>query len=65
VIGDKFSSILDGNPNVDAVHKIVLSSRDEAFSSGWDTAKSWVADQVRMGNLEKAYFTQIFPDNLR
>ena len=65
VIGDKCASILDGNPHVDAVHKIVLGSRDEAFSSGWENAKIWVADQVRMGNLEKAYFTQIFPDNVR
>jgi hypothetical protein len=65
VIGDKFASILDGNPHVDAVHKIVLSSRDEAFSSGWEKAKTWVADQVRIGNLEKAYFTQIWPDNIR
>ena len=65
VIGDKFASILDGNPHVDAVHKIVLSSREEAFSSGWEKAKTWVTDQVRIGDLEKAYFTQIFPDNLR
>ena len=65
VIGDKFASIIDGNPHVDVVHKIVLSSRDEAFSSGWEKAKTWVADQVRMGNLDKAYFTQIFPDNIR
>jgi|GEM_PF-301868 len=65
VIGDKFASVIDGNPHVDAVHKIVLSSRDEAFSSGWEKAKTWVADQVRAGNLGKAYFTQIFPDNLR
>src|SRR5580765_3520247 len=65
VIGDKFASILDGNPHVDVIRKIVLSSRDEAFSSGWEKAKTWVADQVRMGNLEKAYFTQIFPDNIR
>jgi len=65
VIGDKCASILDGNPHVDAVHKIVLSSRDEAFSSGWEKAKTWVTDQVRMGHLEKAYFTQIFPDNIR
>jgi len=65
VIGDKFASILDGNPHVDAVHKIVLTSRGEAFSSGWEKAKSWVADQLRIGNLEKAYFTQIFPNNLR
>ena len=65
VIGDKFASILDGNPHVDAVHKIVLSSRHEAFSSGWEKAKSWVTDQVRIGNLEEAYFTQILPDNLR
>jgi predicted O-methyltransferase YrrM len=65
VIGDKFASILDGNPNVDAVHKIVLSSREDAFSSGWEKAKTWVADQVRMGNLDEAYFTQIFPDNIR
>ncbi len=65
VIGDKFASILDGNPHVDAVHKIVLSSRNEAFSFGWQKAKAWVADQVRIGNLEKAYFTQIFPNNLR
>jgi cephalosporin hydroxylase len=65
VIGDKFASILDGNPHVDVIRKIVLSSRDEAFSSGWEKAKTWVADQVRMRNLEKAYFTQIFPDNIR
>ena len=65
VIGDRFASILEGNPHVDVVHKILLSSRGEAFSSGWQKAKSWVAEQVRMGNLEKAYFTQIFPDNLR
>ena len=65
VIGDKFASIIDGNPHVDAVHKIVLSSRDEALSSGWEKAKTWVADQVRIGNLEKAYFTQIWPDNIR
>src|SRR5436309_8423398 len=65
VIGDKCASIINGNPHVDAVHKIDLSSRDEAYSSGWENAKTWVADQVRMGNLEKAYFTQIFPDNLR
>ena len=65
VIGDKFASILDGNPHVDAVQKIVLTSRGEAFSSGWEKAKSWVADQLRIGNLEKAYFTQIFPNNLR
>ena len=65
VIGDKCASILDGNPHVDAVHKIVLSSRDEALSSGWEKAKTWVADQVRIGNLEKAYFTQIWPDNIR
>ena len=65
VIGDKFASILDGNPHVDAVHKIVLSTRDEAFSSGWEKAKTWVTDQVRIGNLEKAYFTQILPDNVR
>ena len=65
VIGDKFASILDGNPHVDAVHKIVLNSRDEAFSSGWENAKTWVSDQVRIGNLEKAYFTQIWPDNSR
>jgi hypothetical protein len=65
VIGDKYASILEGNPHVDAVHKIVLSSRDEAFSSGWEKAKTWVAGQVRMGNLEKAYFTQILPDNVR
>src|SRR4029077_18959630 len=64
-IGDKCASILDGNPHVDAVHQIVLSSRDEAFSSGWQKAKIWVADQVRMGNLEKAYFTQPLPDNVR
>ena len=65
VIGDKCASILDGNPHVDAVHKIVLSSRDEALSSGWEKAKTWVTDQVRMGNLDKAYFTQIWPDNIR
>jgi len=65
VIGDQFASILDGNPHVDAIRKIVLSSRDEAFSSGWEKAKTWVADQVRMRNLERAYFTQIFPDNIR
>ena len=65
VIGDRFASILEGNPHVDVVHKILLSSRGEAFSSGWQKAKSWVAEQVRIGNLEKAYFTQIFPDNLR
>jgi len=65
VIGDKCASIVDGNPHVDAVHKIVLSSRNEAFSSGWEKAKAWVADQVRMGNLEKAYFTQLLPDNVR
>jgi len=65
VIGHKYASILDGNPHVDAVHKIVLSSRDEAFSSGWEKAKIWVSDQIRIGNLEKAHFTQIFPDNLR
>jgi predicted O-methyltransferase YrrM len=65
VIGDKFASIIDGNPHVDAVRKIVLSSREEAFSSGWEKAKNWVANQVRIGNLEKAYFTQIFPDNVR
>ena len=65
VIGDKYASILEGNTHVDAVHKIVLSSRDEAFSSGWEKAKTWVADQVRMGDLEKAYFTQILPDNVR
>ena len=35
------------------------------FHPGWEKAKTWVADQVRMENLEKAYFTQIFPDNLR
>ncbi|MFL6504471.1 MAG: glycosyltransferase family 9 protein, partial [Candidatus Udaeobacter sp.] len=65
VIGDKFASILDGNPNVDAIHKIVLSSRDEAFSSGWEKAKTWVSDRLRSGNLEEAYFTQIFPDNIQ
>jgi predicted O-methyltransferase YrrM len=65
VIGDKFASVIDGNPHVDAVHTIALNSRDEAFSSGWEKAKTWVADQVRVGNLDKAYFTQIFPDNLR
>jgi len=65
LIGDKFASILEGNPHVDAVHKIVLNSRYDALSSGWENAKNWVADQVRIGNLEKAYFTQIFPDNLR
>ena len=65
VIGDKFASIIDGNPHVDAVNTIVLNSRDEAFSSGWEKAKTLVADQVRVGNFEKAYFTQIFPDNLR
>ena len=65
VIGDKFASILDGNPHVDAVHKIVLSSREEAFSSGWENAKTWVTDQLRIGNLEEAYFTQIFPDNIQ
>ena len=65
VIGDKCASILDGNPHVDAVHKIVLSSRDEALSSGWEKAKTWVTDQVRIGNLDKAYFTQIWPDNIR
>ena len=54
VIGDKCASILDGNPHVDAVHKIVLSSRDEALSSGWEKAKTWVTDQVRMGNLENS-----------
>ena len=56
---------IDGNPHVDAVHKIVLTSTEEAFSSGWEKARTWVANQVRIGNLEKAYFTQIFPDNLR
>ncbi len=65
VIGDKCASILDGNPHVDAVHKIVLSSRDDAYSSGWEKAKTWVTDQVRMEHLEKAYFTQILPDNVR
>jgi predicted O-methyltransferase YrrM len=65
VIGDKFASIIDGNPWVDAVHEIILGSRNEAFSSGWEKAKTWVADQLRMENLEKAYLTQIFPDNLR
>jgi hypothetical protein len=65
VIGDKCASILDGNPHVDSVHKIVLSSRNEAYSSGWEKAKTWVADQVRMGNLEKVYSTQILPDNVR
>jgi cephalosporin hydroxylase len=65
VIGDKFASILEENPHVDAVHKIVLSSRAEAFSSGWEKAKIWVSDQIRIGNLEKVHFTQIFPDNLR
>src|SRR5204863_6967561 len=64
-IGEKYASILEENPHVDAVHKIVLSNRDEGFSSGWDKAKTWVSDQVSMGNLEKAYFTQILPDNVR
>ena len=65
VIGDKCASIVDKNPHVDAVHKIALSSRNEAFSSGWEKAKTWVASQVRTGNLEKAYFTQPLPDNVR
>ena len=50
VIGDKFASILEGNPHIDAVYKIALGSRQEAFSSGWEKAKIWVADQVRMKN---------------
>src|SRR5437870_12423549 len=65
VIGDKCASILDGNPHVDAVHKIVKSSRAEALASGFENATASVADQVRMGSVAKADVTQKSQDNIR
>ena len=35
------------------------------FHPAGRTQTTWVADQVRIGNFEKVYFTQIWPDNFR
>jgi len=64
VIGDKYASILDGNPSIDAVHTIVIDSVSEALSTGWERACSWVNDGLKSGTLDKAFYTQIIPDNI-
>lgn len=64
VIGDRYASILDLNPHVDAVHRIPVRGVSDAISDAWFSAREWTEAQVSSGLFDKAYFTQILPDNL-
>lgn len=62
VIGDRFAPLLRGNPSVDAIHVVPLCGIADA--DDWNTACNWVAEELRCGNLDKAYYTQILPNNI-
>jgi len=64
VVGDKYASILEGNPMIDAIQKIKISGVGDALSGGWQQACVWVHLGLECGNLDKAYYTQIIPKNI-
>jgi hypothetical protein len=64
VVGDRYASVLDLNPDVDSVHVVPIADVRDAINGAWQTAKAWTRDQIAGGNLDKAYYTQICPDNI-
>ena len=61
-IGSKYRSILDGNPDIDQVWEIPLSSREE-IASVWYMFKNEALRRKKNGDFDEIFFTQIYPDN--
>ena len=63
VIGDKYASVLEGNPHVDKIYEIPVKGVKDALSIGWAEARKWVQSQLNESIFQKVYYTQILPDN--
>lgn len=57
------ASVLTGNPDVDVVERVDLSSLGNPYSDGWRRVRASVEARVRAGEFARAFFTQVGPDN--
>jgi len=63
VIGDKYASLLKGNPHVDHIQEIEIADVNDALNGGWTRACIWVEHAVRSGKLDKVFYSQLIPKN--
>ncbi len=61
-IGSKYRSVIDENPFVDAIWEIPLARRDDADAT-WRRFAAEARARVRRGEFDRAFFTQLSPDN--
>ena len=63
-IGSIYSSILIGNPHVDEVWEIPISSRDE-IAEAWLQFADQASEKHKNGEFDQIFLTQIYPDNYK
>jgi hypothetical protein len=62
-IGSTFRSVLDENPDVDAVWEIPISNHSET-AAAWQRFESEARRRKEMGDFDEVFLTQISPGNL-
>jgi hypothetical protein len=63
VIGDKYASLLEGNPRIDAVEIVPIRDVADALTDAWRTAKERVEARLAGGEFDRVFSTQIIPEN--
>ncbi|BBC22811.1 glycosyltransferase family 9 protein [Pseudanabaena sp. ABRG5-3] len=63
-IGSIYSSILIGNPHVDEVWEIPISSRDK-IAEAWFQFADQALEKHTNGEFDQIFLTQIYPDNYK
>lgn len=61
-IGSKYRSVVDGNPDVNEIWEVPLVRRDDG-DAVWRHFAAEAGARVQRGDFDRAYFTQIGPDN--
>lgn len=64
VIGDKYASVLEGNPFVDSIKSFPVLNVQDAISNAWKSARSWTELHLSSGEFKMVFYTQICPDNV-
>jgi hypothetical protein len=63
-IGSRYRSIVDGNPNIDAIWEFPLSARDD-LAVRWQQFEKEATERKKRGDFDEVFLTQLYPSNFK
>ncbi len=63
-ISDRCRSVIEHNPDVDAIWEIPLQSREDGVGAGWFRFHAEAIAKKNAGEFDEVFFTQIYPANV-